>query len=341
MAVAFRFHKVDVLALSGDVLCRCAIGSPYTVSDLKLTIEADTGKPTCDQQLVHRGHILHDHQTLQDVFGGDLRPTVTCVRSPPEEVATTWERYLSEGESCPVFYHAYTGELAWDVPDPAVSEEAKALRLAAQCGDTDGVMAYFGHGVNDQCLSHLWFALNTASISGQVMVVELLLAKFTEHARPGTNRALFLQRALDSACHLGHIDVMKYLLDYNASLEQPNVEGSLPLHSAACGGQYDAMLELLRYSPPSTLHTTTLELDTMDAQLDAQNGNGETPLILAAMFGHSECVELLLDAKSDVGAKTNMELTACDCAAFRGQHALAKRLQQLLPQQSPSSHSRA
>jgi ankyrin repeat protein len=50
------------------------------------------------------------------------------------------------------------------------------------------------------------------------------------------------------------------------------------------------------------------------AYIDAESPNGSTPLMMAAMYGSSETVKVLLDAGADTSIKNALGLTALDFA---------------------------
>lgn len=99
----------------------------------------------------------------------------------------------------------------------------------------------------------------------------------------------------------GYADVCQELIERDADVNKP---GWTPLHYAATGG-HDAIIQLL--------------LDN-HAYIDAASPNGSTPLMMAAMYGTSSAVELLLRAGADSALKNDLGLTALDFA-HRAQHA--------------------
>jgi uncharacterized protein len=50
------------------------------------------------------------------------------------------------------------------------------------------------------------------------------------------------------------------------------------------------------------------------AFIDAQSPNGSTPLMMAAMYGSSAAVQLLLDEGADTAMKNQLGMTALDFA---------------------------
>jgi ankyrin repeat protein len=62
------------------------------------------------------------------------------------------------------------------------------------------------------------------------------------------------------------------------------------------------------------------------AQVNAQDSNGVTALILASLQGHIEVVQALLDKGADVNAKANDGGTARMVACFNGHRDVAQTL---------------
>lgn len=77
-----------------------------------------------------------------------------------------------------------------------------------------------------------------------------------------------------------------------------NKTGWTPLHYAATSGQIEIMKQLLENY----------------AFIDAQSPNGTTPLMMAAMYGSTAGVKLLLDEGADPLMKNEQGLTAVDFA---------------------------
>ena len=93
----------------------------------------------------------------------------------------------------------------------------------------------------------------------------------------------------------GQQDLVTRLIARDADINKP---GWTPLHYASTGGHVAIMKQLLESY----------------AFIDAQSPNGSTPLMMAAMYGSSAAVQLLLDEGADTAMKNQLGMTALDFA---------------------------
>ncbi len=93
----------------------------------------------------------------------------------------------------------------------------------------------------------------------------------------------------------GQEDFVAKLIARDADINKP---GWTPLHYAATTGQVAIMRVLLE----------------KHAFIDAQSPNGTTPLMMAAMYGTTESVKLLLNEGADTMMKNQQNMTAADFA---------------------------
>ncbi len=93
----------------------------------------------------------------------------------------------------------------------------------------------------------------------------------------------------------GHLRIVQQLVEKGADINKP---GWAPLHYAASSGHLETMVFLLENS----------------AYIDAESPNGTTPLMMAAMYGSTAAVKLLIDEGADPTIKNQQGLSALDFA---------------------------
>lgn len=122
------------------------------------------------------------------------------------------------------------------------------------------------------------------------------------------------ETALMMAALRGYLDVAQVLIERDADL---NLAGWTPLHYAASGDtdQALAMVKLL------------LE---RHAYIDAASPNGTTALMMAARYGRSEVVALLLEEGADLTLKNQLGLNALDFARQAGRDNVQEMIAQAL-----------
>ena len=123
-------------------------------------------------------------------------------------------------------------------------------------------------------------------------VCELLLAW------PGLNidqRNAQDETPLMFAALRGNLPIAQALIDRDADV---NKTGWTPLHYAATNGHLEVIQLLLDHH----------------AYIDAESPNGSTPLMMAALYGSSSAVKLLLEAGADPLLKNQQQLSALDFA---------------------------
>jgi len=123
------------------------------------------------------------------------------------------------------------------------------------------------------------------------------------------------ESALMLAALAGMTDVCRRLIALDADVNKP---GWTPLHYAASGGHAEIVQLLLEHS----------------AYIDAQSPNQSTPLMMAAMYGNTRTLSMLLEAGADAGVKNQKGMTALDFAREadrQGAVALIQRHLKTLP----------
>ena len=102
--------------------------------------------------------------------------------------------------------------------------------------------------------------------------------------------------ALGAACHAGHEDVVRLLLENDAEVNCPETDLLPPLHIAAKAGHEVVVQLLLQYN----------------AELERQHSLVGTPLHYAARWAEERVVEVLLEWGADVNATNAKGLTPLD-----------------------------
>jgi ankyrin repeat protein len=123
------------------------------------------------------------------------------------------------------------------------------------------------------------------------------------------------ESALMLAALAGMTDVCRRLIALDADVNKP---GWTPLHYAASGGHAEIVQLLLEHS----------------AYIDAQSPNQSTPLMMAAMYGNTRTLSVLLQAGADASLKNQKGMTALDFAReadSQGAVALIQRHLRILP----------
>ncbi|XP_061751422.1 uncharacterized protein LOC133549721 [Nerophis ophidion] len=87
--------------------------------------------------------------------------------------------------------------------------------------------------------------------------------------------------ALSHACELGHLDVVKILVQFNADPDVSDVWGNSALMYAAFSGQSQVLEFFVR------------AFKRLGLRLDRMNNAGHTAIEVANFFGHNQCVQIL------------------------------------------------
>lgn len=165
---------------------------------------------------------------------------------------------------------------------------------------------------NEKFEPPLWLALR----GGSLRVADVLIARphVDVEARNAQDESALMMAALK-----GHLAQAQALIRRGAHVNKP---GWTPLHYAATSdlASAPAMVELM------------LE---HHAYIDAVSPNGSTPLMLAAMYGNTKVVPLLLDAGADPTLKNQQGLTALDFAHRAGRASEAERVAAAIRARAP------
>lgn len=145
--------------------------------------------------------------------------------------------------------------------------------------------------VNEQGQPGLLMAVELQSTK----VIQVLLAspKIEAEVRNGKGESALMLAAIR-----GQTELVRALIEAGADV---NKTGWTPLHYA-CSGTSPAQIDIVH-----------LLLDNA-AYIDAESPNGSTPLMMAAMYGLSGVVQLLLDEGADPSLRNQQGLSAIDFA---------------------------
>ena len=197
-----------------------------------------------------------------------------------------------------------------------------ALQVAAACNEkavVERLLAYQARREDSFPEVLLTGAqLRIAATQGDQDAVQQLLKRGTVFVPDANGRS-----ALHEAAYHGHNKIVEMLLetemDINATTLCPlksqglldSSKGITALHFAASQGHAETMSILIR----------------RNAHINARTWHGDTPLSLAAEFGHLKCVELLLEHKANViVADDRHNPTPLLKAASRGHTAIVRLL---------------
>ena len=115
------------------------------------------------------------------------------------------------------------------------------------------------------------------------------------------------------ACESGNLVTAQHLLSprYCANVERKCNSGATALFYAAANGHHD-IIDLLhkRQADPNAQVPVVSEPSNKHRIIA-----GQTPLCIAAKFGHTECVRQLLHVRADAGARNSRGQTALDIAS--------------------------
>ena len=150
-------------------------------------------------------------------------------------------------------------------------------------------------------------ALTIALQNGANKAVAALLAsrRLNVEARNAKDESPLMMAAIK-----GNVEAVKALIARDADV---NKTGWTPLHYAASAGspQHAVIIGLLLEN---------------HAYIDATSPNGTTPLMMAAHYGSTEAVQLLLDEGADPTLKNQLGLTAADFALRVSRTESAERI---------------
>ncbi|KAJ3115191.1 enhancer of mRNA decapping [Phlyctochytrium bullatum] len=218
------------------------------------------------------------------------------------------------------------------------------LHAAASMGWLEVVQELISAGAGlDEPSTHGWTPLHAGSFSGQLQVIKALFGGKIANVDAKTDEgctAFFL------AASKNFVDVMECLKSHGCSHEAANNKGWTPLMAAADGGCFDAVEWLIEHRVTvnaadqdgrTALHHAAqnnhlaivellLENSWSIAASDLPDNEGMTPLMLAALAGHSAMVKILLGKGASKENKNNLGKTPLELAQAAGKDDTAELL---------------
>ncbi|XP_077478350.1 protein TANC1-like [Stigmatopora argus] len=182
-------------------------------------------------------------------------------------------------------------------------------KKGAQVGRTDK---------NGQC------ALVHGALKGHAEIVDILLGQDwgsesparAQRQRTAVGKKQAVQQAVTAAASVGHVQVVKRLLD----LEDQHLAVQMDAHDSLWG---ETVLSAAAGRGRTEVCALLLE---RGAGSEVPNRRGMTPLLGAAKHGHAQVVELLLKGGTDVSARDKQGRTALILAAAEGHGATVEML---------------
>lgn len=140
------------------------------------------------------------------------------------------------------------------------------------------------------------------------------------------NRDSLGYRAIHWAARYGREEIVQWLVEQGASLEQPNDVGNTALHVAVYYNQYQVVSKLLNLgaNPNAVNHESTLY------QVSA-----ETPLHYAVLYSSDDMVKILRDFGADATFKDDKGKSPLAYAQSKGDVRLIDALTDYIPNSSP------
>ena len=166
-----------------------------------------------------------------------------------------------------------------------------------------------GNTSDEQGQSGLYLALKSESLNAANALLDW--PKIAVETRTSKDESPLMIAAL-----AGELEICQKLIDKGADV---NKTGWTPLHYAATRGHLDVMRLLLENH----------------AYIDAASPNATTPLMMAAQYGTTAAVKLLLEEGADAMLKNQRGLTALDFARGASRPDAAEALTAAMRSQRP------
>ncbi|KAK6522464.1 hypothetical protein TWF281_003025 [Arthrobotrys megalospora] len=214
------------------------------------------------------------------------------------------------------------------------AEYGNALTAAAFDGTLEIVRMLLDHGADVN--SPNGWALQTAAEQGHLEVVTLLVERGANVSACLDEAKFYLGTALQAACQAGQVEIVAFLLKNGAD---PNLGGgaeTCPLISACRRGEAEILEHLINagatidrfggpdMSSPLINAAGTLFKDSVEKLLNAgadinlEDNDGDTALIVAANVGDAELVAFLLEKGADITHVSKRNVNALQTALNSG-----------------------
>ncbi|PKU37181.1 serine threonine-protein phosphatase 6 regulatory ankyrin repeat subunit a [Limosa lapponica baueri] len=194
-------------------------------------------------------------------------------------------------------------------------------------GHIEVVKLLVAHGAEVTCKDKKSYTpLHAAASSGMISVVKYLLDLGVDMNEPNA----YGNTPLHVACYNGQDVVVNELIDCGANVNQMNEKGFTPLHFAAASTHGALCLELLvcngadvnmKVGEPKAIRAllkmqyileVIFQNPCYGAEIDCEDKNGNTPLHIAARYGHELLINTLITSGADT-AKTPLHYAAANC----------------------------
>jgi len=277
---------------------------------LLMSLAAGCAEISCPAPKAAPAEAMTQKAFFKAVNGGDLAAVRAAVAAHPEWVMALGGHW----EAPPLHYAAFEGH----------TEIAKLLIDK-------------GADVSAHHPKYRYYPIHEAAMSGNTEIVRLLLdhgadlnVENHDHLTP-----LFM------AAGEGHRDVVLLLLERGAAVDGRSESGWTLLHVAANRGDVELAKLLLAkglaVDAPTEAHRTALHWASTEAMarllidagaaVESRGPDGRTPLHLAAFFGFTDVVDVLLAHEAAVNAIDAASRTPLDLATAEGHDETAALLQ--------------
>ena len=201
---------------------------------------------------------------------------------------------------------------------PAQAGAFEDFFIAIQRDDGDAITVLLRRGFDPNTRDPKGqVGLTLALQGGSIKAFNALMAarQTNVEARNGQDESPLMMAALK-----GNVDAVKALIARDADV---NKTGWAPLHYAASAGS------------PQHAQIISLLLER-HAYIDAASPNGTTPLMMAAHYGSTEAVQLLLEEGADPTLKNQLGLTATDFAMRASRTDSAEKIAAAIRKRQPN-----